>query len=81
MFDFAGVIKSVGEVFSSLFDYFKTVKENQSETEVIQDKHDMEKACRYAENAISIVEKSAFFFKKKDKFRFGYFVKKFRKFK
>jgi len=81
MFDFAGVVKSVGEFFSSLFDYFKTSKENQSETEVIQDKRDLEKACRYAENAISIAEKEAIFLKKKDKFGFGYFVKKFRRYK
>lgn len=46
MFDFADAIKSVGEAFTSLFNYCTTAKEVQSETQVIKDKKRLKKASR-----------------------------------
>ena len=57
MFDFSDAIKSVGEAFTSLFNYFKTAKSVQSETEVIKDKHKAEEANNIAEDIFMLVDK------------------------
>ena len=57
MFDFSDAIKSVGEAFTSLFNYFKTAKSVQSETEVIKDKHRAEEANNIAEDIFMLVAK------------------------
>lgn len=57
MFDFSDAIKSVGEAFTSLFNYFKTAKSVQSETEVIKDKHKAEEANNIAEDVFMLVDK------------------------
>lgn len=51
---------------------------NQSTTNVLSDKKKNEKALVYAEQAIEIAETTGVF-RSKDKKRFMYFVKKFRK--
>lgn len=56
-FDLADAIKSVGEAFTSLFNYFKTAKSVQSETEVIKDKHKAEEANNIAEDIFLLVDK------------------------
>lgn len=57
MFDISDAIKSVGEAFTSLFNYFKTAKSVQSETEVIKDKHKAEEANNIAEDVFMLVDK------------------------
>ena len=57
MFDISDTIKSVGEAFTSLFNYFKTAKSLQSETEVIKDKHKAEEANNIAEDIFMLVDK------------------------
>ena len=57
MFDISDAIKSVGEAFTSLFNYFKTAKSVQSETEVIKDKHKAEAANNIAEDIFLLVDK------------------------
>ena len=57
MFDISDTIKSVGEAFTSLFNYFKTAKSVQSETEVIKDKHKAEEANNIAEDIFMLVDK------------------------
>lgn len=57
MFDISDAIKSVGEAFTSLFNYFKTAKSVQSETEVIKDKHKAEEANNIAEDIFLLVDK------------------------
>ena len=57
MFDISDAIKSVGEAFTSLFNYFKTAKSLQSETEVIKDKHKAEEANNIAEDIFMLVDK------------------------
>ena len=56
MFDISDAIKSVGEAFTSLFNYFKTSKECQSETEIIKDKHKAEEANNIAEKIFLLVD-------------------------
>lgn len=51
---------------------------NQSTTNVISDKKKNEKALVYAEQAIEVAESTGVF-RKEDKKRFIYFVRKFRK--
>lgn len=57
MFNITDAIKSVGEAFTSLFNYFKTAKSVQSETEVIKDKHRAEEANNIAEDVFMLVDK------------------------
>ena len=56
MFDISDAIKSVREAFTSLFNYFKTAKSVQSETEVIKDKHKAEEANNIAEEAFRLID-------------------------
>ena len=55
MFDISDAIKSVGEAFTSLFNYFKTAKSVQSE--IIKDKHKAEEANNIAEDVFMLVDK------------------------
>lgn len=76
---FADAIEAVGEAFTSLFNYFIKLKETAPTSEVIRDKRGLERACEYAERAISLVEQRATFTKSKYSRRFKSYVKKFRK--
>lgn len=78
---YSALLKSIADMFANFFNWRTSANENQLGREVIDDKRDCERACNYAESAIEIAEKSAVFLKKKDKFRFDFFVKKFRRFK
>ena len=75
------LLKSFADMFSSFFNWRTSASDNQLGREVIEDKQNYEKACNYAEKAIEIIEKDAVFIKKQDRFRFKFFVKKFRKYK
>lgn len=77
---YSALLKAVADMFASFFNWRSSANETQLEREVIEDKRDCERACNYAESAIEIAEKGVFL-KKNDKFRFNFFVKKFRKFK
>lgn len=66
MFDFADAIKSVGEAFTSLFNYCTTAKEVQSETQVIKDKKRLKKATDIAEKMFAIVDKYLPYFNRDD---------------
>ena len=50
-------IKSIGDFFKSIFDFAKTSKEHQSETEIIKDKRDYKEATNIAEKIIDIAQK------------------------
>lgn len=56
MLDISGAIKSVGEAFSSLFNYFKTVKEEQCETQIVKDKKRLKKATNIAQEAFRLID-------------------------
>lgn len=77
---YSALLKSIADMFANFFNWRTSASDNQLGREVIDDKRDCERACNYAESAIEIAEKAAFL-NKKDKFRFDFFVKRFRKFK
>lgn len=77
---YSALLKSIADMFANFFSWRTSASNNQLGREVIDDKRDCERACNYAESAIEIAEK-AVFLNKKDKFRFDFFVKRFRKFK
>lgn len=54
MFDISDVIKSVGEAFTSLFDFAETAKTRQSETQIIKELKKLEKAVNAAEKMFNI---------------------------
>lgn len=56
MYDFLGAIKSVGEAFTSLFNYFKTAKEEQCETQIVKDKKRLKKATNIAQEAFRLID-------------------------
>ena len=64
--DFGDAIKSVGEAFTSLFNYFSKSKEAQSESEVIKDKRKAERANNIAEEIFLLVDKCRYGFSDKD---------------
>lgn len=66
MLDISDAIKSVGEVFTSLFNLFKTNKETQSESEVIKDKRKAESANNIAEEIFLLVDNCRRGFSDKD---------------
>ena len=56
MFDFLNAIKSVGEAFTSLFNYFKTAKEEQCKTQIVKDKTRLKSATNVAEEAFRLID-------------------------
>ena len=55
-FDITEAIKSVGEAFKSLFDYCKSSKENQSQTQIVKDKKRLKKATNIAQEIFWITD-------------------------
>lgn len=62
MLDIPDAIKSVGEAFTSLFNYFKTAKEEQCQTQIVKDKKRLKKATNIAEEAFRLVDENKSFF-------------------
>ena len=54
--DIADAIKSVGEAFTSLFNWLRTNKEEQSETQLIKDKKRLKEAANIAEEIFDITD-------------------------
>lgn len=79
MFDFADAIKSVGEAFTSLFNYFSVAKENQSETQIIKDKKRLKEATNIAQRIFKITDKYKNYFSKKDSNSYENLKEKFNK--
>lgn len=77
--DFADAIRSVGEAFQSLFNYFSVAKENQSETQIIKDKKRLKQATNIAQNIFDITDKYQFYFSKRDFKEYQNLKEKFNK--
>ena len=75
------MFKSIFEAIKSVFELLKTNKEHIISNEVIDDKNKLEKACYYAEKAISKAETSAYFDDYRSKRKFDLLVENFRKYK
>ena len=58
MFDISDAIKSVGEAFTSLFNYLKTNKEEQIDTQFLTEHKKLLKAVDTAEKMFNIFFKS-----------------------
>lgn len=71
--------ESALDALKSIFDFASTAKENQSETEIINDKKDCEQANNDALKALKIADKYKEYFTMKDRILFKYFYSEFLK--
>ena len=72
-------IQSVGEAFTSLFNWLRTNKEEQSETQLIKDKKRLKSAANIAEEIFDITDKYKDFFDANDTENYDKLRKKFDK--
>lgn len=77
----AAFLSAVSEALARFFSWREASVNHQAETEVLQDKKDLEKACNFAELAIELVENRGYFMRNKDEKKFIRLVKGFRKYK
>ena len=70
-------IQSVSEAFTSLFNWLRTNKEEQSETQIIKDKKRLKDATNIAEEIFVITDKYKDFFMAEDKEKYDKLRKKF----
>lgn len=74
-------VESLLQAFSGFFNWRSVLSENTPIKEVIDDKKDLEKACLFAESALSLAESEAIFAKAKQQKKFKHFVRKFRRYR
>lgn len=72
-------IQSVSEAFTSLFNWLRTNKEEQSETQIIKDKKRLKDATNIAEEIFVITDKYKDFFMAEDKEKYDKLRKKFNR--
>lgn len=72
-------IQSVSEAFTSLFNWLRTNKEEQSETQLIKDKKRLKDATNVAEEIFVITDKYKDFFMAEDKEKYDKLRKKFNR--
>lgn len=70
-------LTAVGEAIKSLFDFAKTTKEQQINTEVLSDKRDIEDANKEALKALKIADKYTDSMRIKDRYLFKHFYNNF----
>ena len=79
MLSISAAVEAVSNAIKSVFDFASTAKENQSETEIINDKKDCEQANNDALKALKIADKYKEYFTMKDRILFKYFYSEFLK--
>lgn len=79
-FDFAKAIEKVGEAIKNGFSYAEKVKEKQSETEILKDRKNLQKAVDISEEIIEIMFKYLPLYLEQDADDLQKLVKKFRKY-
>ena len=79
-FDVAKAIETVGNAVKSISDYAKTAKKRQSETQIIKELKQLEKAVDVAEEIIEIMFKYLPLYLEQDADDLQKLVKKFRKY-
>lgn len=79
MFDIPKAVESVSGALKGIFDFASTVKCEQINTEVLNDKHDVEEANRDALRALKIADKYTESMTIKDRFLFRHFYSSFLK--
>ena len=80
VFDFAKAIEKVGEAIKNGFSYAEKVKEKQSETAILKDRKNLQKAVDIAEEIIEIMFKYLPLYLEQDADDLQKLVKKFRKY-
>lgn len=55
------IIEVIGEAFTSLFNYFKTAKEEQCETQIVKDKKRLKKATNIAQEAFRLIDDNKYY--------------------
>ena len=78
-FDIPKAVEAVSNAIKSVFDFASTAKENQSETEIIKEKRDLEDAVNTAEEIIELFNNYQFHLSDDDWKSFKRLVKKFNK--
>lgn len=76
---FADLVKAFMNVCAGFFSWRTTSIENQTASEVIKDKRDLESACESAEQAFDVVARGAVFAKSKYRRRYVSLVRRFRR--
>ena len=72
------VSKAIGDTTKSIFNYFRTIKEKQSETEIIKEKRDYKEATNIAEEIFEITDMYLNSFSKADKREYRSLMSKFK---
>ena len=72
------MVSAISEALTKLFSWRETSVKEQTTTEVLNDKRDLESACVYAEAVIKLVEEKAEFIKPRFEKRFKELAEKFR---
>lgn len=80
VFDFAKAIEKVGEAIKNGFSYAEKVKEKQSETAILKDRKNLQKAVDISEEIIEIMFKYLPLYIEQDADDLQKLVKKFRKY-
>lgn len=80
VFDFAKAIEKVGEAIKNGFSYAEKVKEKQSETAILKDRKNLQKAVDISEEIIEIMFKYLPLYLEQDADDLQKLVKKFRKY-
>ena len=79
MFDIPKAVEAVSNAVKGIFDFASTEKCEQINTEVLNDKHDVEEANRDALRALKIADKYTESMTIKDRFLFRHFYSSFLK--
>ena len=79
MLSISAAVEAVSNAIKSVFDFASTAKENQSETEIIKEKRDLESAVNTAEEIIELFDKYQTYLSDDDWKSFKKLVKKFNK--
>ena len=79
MLSIPAAVEAVSNAIKSVFDFASTAKENQSETEIIKEKRDLEDAVNTAEEIIELFGKYQTYLSDDDWKSFKKLVKKFNK--
>lgn len=61
MFDISDAIKSVGEAFTSIFNYLQKNREKQCETQIVKDKKRLKKATNIAQEAFRLIDNNKYY--------------------
>ena len=75
-----GVISNLFQILSKLLSYKETEIANIEKVDVVKSKKNLARAVDYAEHALLIAERYSLAFVPKDRRRFNYLLKQYRKY-